>query len=60
MSLTEKQSRVLVTAFQLGYCDEPRMTNPEDLAKRLRVGSSTPINQRKRAERKVLRDLMGA
>lgn len=57
--LTEKQRRVLVAAYQLGYYDEPRRISSEELAKRMKVGSSTLINHRRRAERHLLAELIG-
>jgi hypothetical protein len=57
--LTEKQRRVLVTAYRLGYYDEPRRISSQELAKRMKVGSSTLINHRRRAERHLLAALVG-
>lgn len=57
--LTEKQRKVLVTAYRLGYYDEPRRISSLELAKRLRVNSSTLINHRRRAERHLLAELIG-
>ncbi len=57
--LTEKQRRVLVTAYRLGYYDEPRRISSLELAKRMKVGSSTLINHRRRAERRLLAELVG-
>jgi hypothetical protein len=57
--LTEKQRRVLVAAYRLGYYDEPRRISSLELAKRMKVGSSTLINHRRRAERHLLAELIG-
>jgi DNA-binding CsgD family transcriptional regulator len=57
--LTEKQRRVLVAAYRLGYYDEPRRISSQELAKRMKVGSSTLINHRRRAERRLLAELVG-
>ena len=57
--LTEKQRRVLVTAYRLGYYDGPRRISSQELAKRMKVGSSTLINHRRRAERHLLAALVG-
>ena len=57
--LTEKQRNVLVTAYRLGYYDEPRRISSQELAKRMKVGSSTLINHRRRAERHLLAALVG-
>ncbi len=57
--LTEKQRKVLVAAYQLGYYDEPRRISSEELAKRMKIGSSTLINHRRSAERHILAELVG-
>ncbi len=57
--LTEKQRRVLVAAYRLGYYDEPRRISSLELARRMKVGSSTLINHRRRAERRLLAELVG-
>lgn len=57
--LTEKQRKVLVAAYRLGYYDEPRRISSLELAKRMRVNSSTLINHRRRAERHLLAELIG-
>lgn len=57
--LTEKQRRVIVEAYRLGYYDEPRRISSEELAKRMKIGSSTLINHRRRAERHLLAELVG-
>ena len=57
--LTEKQRRVLVTAYRLGYYDEPRRVSSQELARKFKVGSSTLINHRRRAERRLLAELVG-
>jgi hypothetical protein len=58
-SLTEKQRKVLVSAYQLGYYDEPRRISSLELARRMKIGSSTLINHRRRAERNLLAELVG-
>ena len=57
--LTEKQRKVLVAAYRLGYYDEPRRISSLELAKRMKVGSSTLINHRRRAERRLFSELVG-
>jgi len=57
--LTEKQRKVLVSAYQLGYYDEPRRINSLELARKMKIGSSTLINHRRRAERNLLAELVG-
>ncbi|MGA2875046.1 MAG: helix-turn-helix domain-containing protein [Nitrososphaerales archaeon] len=53
-SLTEKQRRVLLAAFNLGYYDLPRRVNSKELARKLNLVSSTLISHRRKAERRVL------
>jgi len=57
--LTDKQRRVLVTAYRLGYYDEPRRISSLELARRMKITSSTLINHRRRAERRLLAELVG-
>jgi predicted DNA binding protein len=57
--LTEKQQRALTTAFRLGYYDIPKRTSSEELAKRLKVRPSTFVVRRKRAERRLLAEIIG-
>jgi hypothetical protein len=53
-ALTEKQRRVLVTAFNLGYYDMPRKVDGEELARRLNLGASALVAHRRKAERRIL------
>jgi DNA-binding CsgD family transcriptional regulator len=57
--LTEKQRDVLITAYRLGYYDEPRRISSAELAKRLKIGASTLINHRRSAERHLLSEIVG-
>ena len=57
--LTDKQRKVLVMAYRSGYYDEPRRISSLELAKRMKVGSSTLINHRRRAEKRLLAELVG-
>ncbi len=52
--LTEKQRRVLVTAFELGYYDLPRKISSQDLAEKLNLQSPTLVEHRRKAERRLL------
>ncbi len=52
--LTEKQRRVLTTAYNSGYYDLPRKISSRQLAAKLRIGSSDLIKHRRKAERRVL------
>jgi predicted DNA binding protein len=57
--LTEKQRTVLVSAFALGYYDMPRRISSRGLAKRLGLRSSTLIEHRRKAERRLLAEILG-
>ena len=56
--LTEKQRRVFITAHNLGYYDVPRKTNLVQLAERLNLAYSTVDVQLRRAERRLLNQIM--
>ena len=56
--LTEKQRVVLVSAYELGYYDMPRRINSQGLAKKLSLRSSTLVEHRRKAERRVLAELL--
>jgi predicted DNA binding protein len=58
--LTEKQRRVLVTAYRLGYYDMPRRISSEQLAEKLNIRSSALIAHRRKAERRLLAELVSA
>lgn len=51
--LTEKQRRVLLTAFNLGYYDIPRRIESQELARRLNLRGSALIAHRRKAERRI-------
>jgi len=57
-SLTEKQRRVLVTAFELGYYDLPRKISSQELAKKLNLQSPTLVEHRRNAERRLLASIL--
>ncbi len=57
--LTEKQRRVLVAAFEQGYYDRPRRTSSQKLARMLNMSSSTLVDHRLKAERRVLTAVLG-
>jgi hypothetical protein len=52
--LTEKQKKVLMVAYKLGYYDIPRRINSEELAKKLNIGSSTFGEHLRKAERSLI------
>jgi hypothetical protein len=53
-TLTEKQRRVVTTAFRYGYYDRPRRISSQALARALGLSSSTLVNHRLKAERRLL------
>ena len=57
--LTEKQQRVLIMAYSHGYYDLPKRISSVELARRLGVRSSTLVVHRRRAERRLLAELIG-
>jgi predicted DNA binding protein len=57
--LTEKQQRVLILAYRQGYYDTPKRISSKELARRLKVKPSTAVVRRRRAERRLLAELIG-
>ena len=57
--LTEKQRRVIIASYRMGYYDMPRKASSKQLAGKLNLGSSTLIAHRRKAERRLLADLIG-
>jgi hypothetical protein len=56
--LTEKQRRVLKTAFNLGYYDIPRKTGSDELASRLGITNQAFVMHRRKAERRLLSQII--
>jgi predicted DNA binding protein len=56
--LTPKQREVLVTSFTEGYYDIPRRIESRELAFKLGLRSSTLIEHRRKAERKLLASIL--
>ena len=56
--LTEKQQKVLITAYRLGYYDIPKKTNTNEIAEKLHIRGSTAVRHREKAERKLLSALL--
>jgi hypothetical protein len=56
--LTEKQREVLIAAYKLGYYDIPRRINSEELAKKLDIVSSTLGEHLRKAERRLLNNIL--
>lgn len=57
-SLTDKQRKVLTTAFALGYYDIPRKIDSNELAKKLGISNPTLIMHRRKAERRILTEML--
>lgn len=55
--LTEKQHDVLSQAYKYGYYDLPRRISSADLAKKMGLKSSTLIEHRRKAEKRLLGQL---
>jgi len=56
--LTDKQRRVLIAAFRLGYYDVPRRITSEELAKKLSLVKSTFSAHVRKAERRLLTEIL--
>lgn len=56
--LTDRQKRVITSAFQLGYYDTPKRINTQGLAKRLKIKGSTFAMHRIKAERRILAEIL--
>ncbi len=57
--LTEKQRTVIIDAFKSGYYDFPRKIGSEALAKRLSIREPTLVIHRRKAERRLLAQVLG-
>lgn len=57
--LTEKQKTVIMDALRSGYYDVPRKIGSEALARKLRIREPTLVIHRRKAERKLLGQLLG-
>jgi len=56
--LTEKQQEAISLAFRLGYFDTPRKVSAEELAQKLDLSSSTLAVHLRRAERRLLAEML--
>jgi predicted DNA binding protein len=56
--LTEKQRRVLITAYRLGYYDLPRRISSERLSKALNLHKSAVATHRRKAELRILAEVL--
>lgn len=57
--LTEKQRNVIVSAFRMGYYDVPRKLDSYQLADRLDLVNSTVVEHIRKAERRMLAEMLG-
>lgn len=57
--LTDKQRHVLVTAYRSGYYDVPRRISAEEMASRLNLVKSTFSAHVRKAERRLLTEMLG-
>ncbi len=57
-ALTDQQRRVVSAAYRLGYYDRPRRISSSALARKLGLSSSTLVNHRLKAERRLLSSLL--
>ena len=56
--LTEKQQDAISLAFRLGYFDTPRKVSADELARKLGLSSSTLAVHLRRAERRLLAEML--
>jgi len=57
-TLTEKQRKVLLTAYKLGYYNLPRKISSEQLAKKLNIHKTALVNHRRKAELRILTQML--
>lgn len=57
--LTEKQRKVLVTAYRLGYYDVPRKISSDELAESLHVRDATVVEHLRKAEYRIVGGILG-
>jgi predicted DNA binding protein len=58
-ALTDRQQEVLQVAYDLGYYDVPRRSSTAEIASELDVDDSTVAEHLQRAERNLLKTLLG-
>lgn len=56
--LTEKQRKVLIAAYKLGYYEIPRKITSEDLAKKLGLADSTVVEHLRKAEQRLITQMI--
>lgn len=57
-SLTDKQRKVITAAFDLGYYDLPKRIGSRELAMKLNIREQTLVIHRRKAERRLLGELL--
>lgn len=57
--LTEKQRRILMSAYKMGYYDVPRRVDSEMVARALKLDKSTVVEHLRKAEKRLLRQVVG-
>jgi hypothetical protein len=57
-TLTTRQREVLITAYRLGYYDVPRQGDSARVAKVLNLGKSTAVEHLRKAEKRLLDQIM--
>ncbi|MGA3059399.1 MAG: helix-turn-helix domain-containing protein [Candidatus Bathyarchaeia archaeon] len=56
--LTEKQRKVLLTAYKMGYYNLPRKISSEQLAKKLNIHKTALVTHRRKAELRILTQML--
>ncbi len=56
--LTSRQRQALLAAYTLGYYDVPRRISSEQLGKRMKIDKSTLVEHLRKAERKILTNIL--
>ena len=56
--LTDRQKRVLVLAYRLGYYDVPKKVNSDELGSRLHLAGSTVVEHLDKAEHRILNGVL--
>ena len=56
--LTEKQRRILIASYKLGYYDLPRKVGSRELAEKLGLHKSALATHIRKAERRLLADIL--